>query len=177
MKALRGLDGTLLYLDFDGVLHHEDVWWHPRHGAFLKTPGHQLFEHTHLLEKALEPYPDVRIVLSTSWVRVRRFSRAVKRLPPGLRERVVGATFHTRMNREFFEGLSRGTQIVKDVERRKPRHWLALDDDVDGWPSGHRQHLIQTDEVLGISAPGVLQELQVRLERFQASIAGTPFGD
>lgn len=172
MKQLRGLDEVVLYLDFDGVLHHEDVWWHPRRGAFIKTPGYLLFEHVHLLEKTLAPYPEVQIVLSTSWVRVRRFSRAVKRLTPGLRERVVGATFHTRMNREFFEGLPRGAQVLNDVERRRPRLWLALDDDAEGWPSGYLEHLIQTDEVLGISAPDVLQELQKRLAMFHSPSRG-----
>lgn len=168
MKLLRGLDGVVLYLDFDGVLHHEDVWWHPRKGAYIQTPGYQLFEHAHLLEKALEPYPGVRIVLSTSWVRVRRFSRAVKRLSPGLRERVIGATFHTRMNRDSFEALPRGVQVLNDVARRKPLQWLALDDDDRGWGQEYRNHLIHTDSVLGISAPGtieVLAELLLQLDK------------
>lgn len=134
MKALKGKDEVVLYLDYDGVLHHEDVWWHPRRGAYLWRTKYTLFEHMHLLEAALAPYPEVRIVLSTSWVRVRRFSRAVKRLSPALRERVIGATFHTRMNREAFESLPRGVQILSDVARRQPRHWVALDDDAKGWP-------------------------------------------
>ena len=164
MKALKGKDEVVLYLDYDGVLHHEDVWWHPRRGAYIRTPGYELFEHMPLLEAALEPYPEVHIVLSTSWVRVRRFSRAVKRLSPALRERVIGATFHTRMNREAFESLPRGVQILNDVERRQPRHWVALDDDAEGWPDAYRAHLIHTDKVLGISAPGLVEELQRRLE-------------
>lgn len=53
LKPLRGHDGTVLYLDFDGVLHHEDVWWHPRRGVYIRTPGHQLFEHVPLLEEVL----------------------------------------------------------------------------------------------------------------------------
>jgi hypothetical protein len=170
VKNLQGKGAVVLYLDFDGVLHHEDVWWHPRSGAFIKTPGYQLFEHMPLLEAALEPYPDVRIVLSTSWVRVRRFSRAVKRLSPSLRARVVGATFHTRMNLENFEALPRGVQILNDVGRRQPRDWLALDDDAEGWPATHREHLIHTDEVLGVSAPAVLLDLQRRLALIHASI-------
>lgn len=165
MKALKGKEEVVLYLDYDGVLHHEDVWWHPRRGAYIRAPGYELFEHLPLLEAALQPYPDVRIVLSTSWVRVRRFSRAVKRLSPALRECVIGATFHTRMNRENFEDLPRGVQILNDVKRRQPRDWLALDDDAEGWPATHREHLIHTDEVLGVSAPEVMRELQWRLER------------
>lgn len=167
MKTLRGQGGVLLYLDFDGVLHHEDVWWHPRKGAYVNTPGYQLFEHMPLLKKVLTSFPEVRIVLSTSWVRVRRYSRAVKRLSPVLRERVVGATFHTRMNRNDFEALPRGVQILSDVVRRNPSHWVALDDDAEGWVPEYRDHLIHCDSVLGLSAPGVLDALKTRLSSFQ----------
>ncbi|MDO8903228.1 HAD domain-containing protein [Hydrogenophaga sp.] len=168
MKAAEGKGDVVLYLDYDGVLHHEDVWWHPRRGAYIRTPGYALFEHMPLLEAALEPFPDVRIVLSTSWVRVRRFSRSVKRLSPALRERVIGATFHTRMNEKAFTDLPRGVQILGDVSRRQPRHWVALDDDAEGWPEAYRSDLIHTDEVLGISAPGTIQELRKRLAAFAA---------
>lgn len=163
MKPLRGQNAVVLYLDFDGVLHHENVWWHPRRGAYLPEPGYRLFEHMALLEEALSPFPDVGVVLSTSWVRVRRFSRAAKRLTPTLRERVIGATYHTRMNRNSFESMSRGAQILEDVSRRKPAGWLALDDDDEGWPPEYRQHLIHCDSALGISAPGVLEALRKHL--------------
>lgn len=169
MKALRGRGGVVLYLDFDGVLHHEDVWWHPRRGAYIHTPGYRLFEHMHLLEEALAPFPQVRIVLSTSWVRVRRYSRAVERLSPVLRERVVGATFHTRMNRSDFEALPRGVQILNDVVRRNPIHWLALDDDAEGWVPKYREQLIHCGSVLGISTPGVLDALKERLTYFHST--------
>lgn len=158
-----------MYLDYDGVLHHEDVWRHPRRGVYIKTPGYRLFEHMALLESALAPFPEVRIVLSTSWVRVRRFSRARKQLSRVLRERVIGATFHTCMNEVAFTDLPRGLQILDDVKRRQPRHWVALDDDAEGWPESHRHHLIHTDEVLGISAPGTIEELQKQIAAFTGS--------
>ena len=72
----------LLYLDFDGVLHHDEVYFHPRRGVYLNAPPeHRLFQHVGLLESALAPYPTLQIVLSTSWVRVFSFSGALKRLP------------------------------------------------------------------------------------------------
>ena len=164
----RGTNGVVLYLDFDGVLHHEDVWWHRRRGAYINTPGYRLFEHMHLLEDALMPFPDVRIVLSTSWVRVRHYSKAAKRLSPSLRERVVGATYHTRMQRDAFEALPRGDQILRDVNRRGPKFWAALDDDDAGWPTEIRSNLILCDSRQGISAPGVVDELTHRLRAFHA---------
>jgi len=164
----RRTGGKVLYLDFDGVAHPESVYLlHKRGPTLMNAPGHTLFEHCLLLEEVLAPYPDVRIVLSTSWVRryrgsIRRLSR---RLPPGLQVRVVGATYHSAMDRDEFAVASRGMQIWSDVLRRKPTAWLALDDDYLHWPSWCREQLVRTDPVLGISEPSVLAELQTKLAK------------
>ena len=156
MKMLRGRGELVLYLDFDGVLHHEDVRRHPRRGIYLNAPPeYRLFQHAPLLEALLQPHPDVRIVLSSSWVRALGYSRAVKRLPPGLQARVIGATYHSRMNERLFTLLPRGIQVLDDVERRAPKEWLALDDDASGWPKEHEHRVVLTDERLGLSAPGL----------------------
>ncbi|AXL48632.1 hypothetical protein DSC91_000099 [Paraburkholderia caffeinilytica] len=161
----RQRGGSVLYLDFDGVLHPEDVWRRPRTGPYVASPpGHALFEHAALLARCLEPYPELRIVLSTSWVRVfRSVRKAAHRLPPELRRRVVGATFHRRMDPEWYRSMPRGVQVWGDVCRRRPEAWLALDDDDAGWPAVCRSHLVRTDPVLGISAPAVLMDVQTRL--------------
>ncbi|WP_434666221.1 HAD domain-containing protein [Paraburkholderia sp. A3BS-1L] len=123
-----------------------------------------MFEHAGLLAQCLAPYPALRIVLSTSWVRVFRSVRKVaRRLPPELRWRVVGATFHRRMDPGWFRSVPRGVQVWGDVCRRRPDAWLALDDDDAGWPAVCRAHLVHTDPVLGISALAVLAQLQARL--------------
>lgn len=156
----------ILYLDLDGVLHHEDVWRTRGRGVHFGSAGagHTLFEHADLLCRILTPYPSLQIVLSTSWVRVLRYSYAVKRLPVGLRERVVGATYHSRhMDEAAFEALTRAQQILGDVGRRKPDRWLALDDDGEGWPEEHRPRLVLTDPALGISHALTLVELQSKL--------------
>ncbi len=86
-----------------------------------------------------------------------------RRLTHGLQARVVGATYHSRMDPAEFAAAPRGMQIWSDVLRRKPKAWLALDDDWLHWPSWCRENLIRTDPVLGISAPGVLAELKTKL--------------
>lgn len=161
----RWRGGIVLYLDFDGVLHPEDVWRRPGYGPYVATPpGHVVFEHAGLLAHCLEPYPAVRIVLSTSWVRVfRSVGKVARRLPLDLRERVIGATFHSRMDPALFQALPRGVQVWGDVCRRRPEMWLALDDDDSGWPTVCRDRLVRTDPVLGISSPKVLVDLQARL--------------
>jgi hypothetical protein len=156
--------GRVLYLDFDGVLHPENVWRRPGAGPYVATPpGHRVFELAPLLAQALEPYPDLRIVLATSWVRVLSFTQAARRLPAGLRARVIGATYHSRMEAAAFLEMPRGVQILADVSRRRPAAWLALDDDTEGWPPLYRAHLVRTHAVLGISAPEVFAELRDKL--------------
>lgn len=166
MKTLLGRGEKLLYLDYDGVLHHENVLRHPRRGIYLGAPPEfRLFQHAELLEALLAPHPTVRIVLSTSWVRVLGYSRTVKRLTPGLRARVIGATYHSRMNEGAFVMLPRGVQVLDDVQRRQPAGWIALDDDGVGWPEEHRHRLVLTDERLGLGAPGLAEEFAEKVRR------------
>lgn len=166
MRTPAGRDGLVLYLDYDGVLHHEKCLWHPKRGAYLDAPPrYSLFQHAELLVEVLAPFPTVQIVLSTSWQLQYGFSASKKRLPPTLQERVVGGTFHKRHMRksEFFE-IPRGEQVVEDVMRRRPAGWLALDDNYEGWPKEHMHRWIQTDPYEGISDPAVLANLKEKLE-------------
>ncbi|KIF83060.1 HAD domain-containing protein [Noviherbaspirillum autotrophicum] len=156
----------VLYLDFDGVLHDDEVYFHPRRGIYIKTPGRTLFEWAPILEDLLAPHPDVGIVLATSWVRVMSFQKAKRHLCPALQERVIGATYHRRWMREAdFAALPRGVQIAADVRRRNPGKWFALDDEYAGWPDWCRDKLISTDSSSGISDPAVQQAIKVMLEQ------------
>lgn len=161
---MKGTGRLLLYLDYDGVLHHENVLWHPRIGAYMSAPdGFVLFQHSELLEGLLAPYPQVQIVLSTSWAVRYGCAKAAKELRPALRSRVIGATYHSRMPEEHFREMPRGQQVLADVVRRQPRAWLALDDDGEGWPEHTLERFVQTHEHLGISEPTVLEKLRTKL--------------
>lgn len=152
------------YCDFDGVVHDDAVYWSPRKGIHMRTPERTLFEWAHILEELLAPYPDVKIVLSTSWVRHKRFGFAKKQLPHGLQSRVIGATFHGReTDRRDFDHMSRGMQICADVERRMPARWFAIDNDDRGWPTWCRDRLVKTDDRLGLSEPAVQAQIRTML--------------
>lgn len=164
MKRPAGYDQLRLYLDYDGVLHHENVRWKPRVGAYIDAaPEFKLFQHSELLEQVLAPYPGVKIVLSTSWVLRYSFSKAAKHLRPALRERVVGATYHSRLFKDEFSAAPRGMQVWGDVVKRKPRDWLALDDTWLDWPKWCLDKYIRTHEHHGISDPEVLSTLKEKL--------------
>lgn len=164
-----------LYVDFDGVLQHEAVMWHHRRGIFMsptEAPGRSLFEWAHILESILQEFPNVALVLSSTWCLRPGYGKALKRLPEGLRARFVGGTFHRLVHGidpwvlQSFRSTPRWQQILSDVARRKPDHWLALDDDVEGWPEGWRANLIACDGSTGLSSPLVQAELTRKLQAF-----------
>jgi hypothetical protein len=119
-----------------------------------------------ILDELLLPHPEVAIVLATIWVRMRSFEFAKKQLSPLLQERVIGATYHRRFMRDTnFERLPRGVQIANDVERRKPRSWMAIDDAVEGWPDWCRDNLIATNPVTGIGDLAIQLAMRKTLDR------------
>jgi hypothetical protein len=130
-----------------------------------------LFDWAHFLEEILSPYPQVRIVLSTSWVRELSFNEARSYLPPSLAGRVVGATFHRRIHgptrelRQHWSQTPRGLQIYQDVLRRSPPTWLALDDAVDEFTPEQSRWLVACDPELGLSDQTTRDVLVERLVR------------
>ena len=162
---MKGRGERLLYLDFDGVLHHENVLWHPKIGAYMSAPdGYVLFQHAELLERMLAPYPEIQIVLSTSWVRRYGCARSAKQLRPSLRRRVIGATFHSKMNKFEFAEKPRGLQVWEDVLKRRPRNWLALDDDWLDWPGCCIDNYVKTHSIEGLCDPAVLDTFARKLQ-------------
>jgi len=157
----------ILYLDYDGVL-HPDAVFRTRNGIeLLHQPGHALFENVALLEEVLEPYPDIRIVLSTSWLLLEGGYKMTKgQLSESMQQRCIGGTFHRRETRKgWFQTTPRPVQVLADVKRRQPSSWLAVDDWHEGWPDWAQERFVRTDPVLGIAAPEVLAELRAKLRR------------
>ena len=111
---------VVLYLDLDGVVHHEAVLWHHRRGIYMSphgAVGHTLFEWLPILEAELTPYPSVALVLSSTWCIRPGYAHTLKRLPESLRSRFIGGTYHKRIhgadpwNLASFRSTPRGMQI------------------------------------------------------------------
>ncbi|WP_137917203.1 HAD domain-containing protein [Hydrogenophaga sp. 2FB] len=162
-----------LYLDLDGVVHHEAVYIHPKAGIYMspkEAPGRVLFEWLPILIDLLEPYPDLKLVLSSTWCIRPGYRKTLDRLPLTLRERFVGGTFHKRIHgsdpglTQAFQSMPRGEQVCADVGRRMPRKWLALDDDVAGWPERALVNLVACDGSTGISDLRVQEALKLKLQ-------------
>jgi len=182
---VNGSGVLVLYLDLDGVVHHHAVYQGRRgiHMSVTESPGRSLFEWADVLAELLRPFPSVHLVLSSSWCRRPGYARTIKRLPPELRARFIGGTFHRRLHGPDpgaeieFASLPRGVQVINDVARRRPRDWLALDDDDRGWPAEHRGHLVLCNGELGISDPTTQQELTKRLSNMVYPIAKPTWND
>lgn len=150
MKVLK-INSPVIYLDFDGVL-HPDGAYRTKNGIVLKNyPGHSLFENSVLLAELLAPYPSVKLVLSTSWVKELRFSEALKRLPFSLKSKVIGATWHTRMDARIWNTLTRYQQVQQHATRHDVAMWIALDDDTDDWHPRALHHVIPCDTRYGFN--------------------------
>jgi hypothetical protein len=161
--------GPVLYLDYDGVLHPADVRVpvddRTRARVYYRgqPTAHPLFEHAPLLERILQPFPAVQIVLATLWARELGLEYAAQQLPLGLRERVIDTVWCGSLI-EYPPG-SRYEVIQTDAYARGLTRWLALDDDLNDWPE-NRLHLVvaPNDTWLGLAQPGVSDELSAALE-------------
>lgn len=168
---LRTAD-VVVYLDLDGVVQHEAVMWHPRRGVYMSPDAgsRTLFEWVPCLEEALAKFPQVALVLSSSWCVYPGYGKTLKRFPPELRDRFIGGTYHKRIHgadpwaKSAFKAMSRGQQICADALRRKPQAWLALDDDTADWPEWALDNLVACDGATGLSNLRVQTELRVKLE-------------
>lgn len=154
----------VLYLDFDGVLHPDEVYLkNGRPTLVVEQANLHLFCWVSLLDEALLDYPSIKIRLSTNWVRVKSYNYARNCLPERLRNRVNGATFHKRKDLLEFDHLTRFQQIKADASRNAITHWIAIDDDDFGWHSDFADRLIKCEGDLGLSDKNILVKLHDRL--------------
>lgn len=156
----------ILFLDFDGVLHPDAVYL-TRQGPTLKGEG-TLFMWAPILAKLLDNFPMVSLVLSTNWVRHLGYKRALGYLPPELHSRVIGATWHSALAKGWadetqWDGKTRYDQICRYAARSQLRHWIALDDDGQGWAEGAAQQLVACESDRGLSCVQTQIDLQSSL--------------
>lgn len=153
----------VLFLDLDGCLHPDNV--RKVNNAPVLLGGGRLFEHVELLTDLLAPYADVRIVLSTLWVRAFGFDETKAYLPTELQSRVVGTTYEYCVDIYEWNELSRFDQILRYVNGKGVQSWLALDDNNHIWPDAFENRLVCPNRHLGIGEPRIQAELADKLAR------------
>ncbi|GAB4474919.1 MAG: HAD domain-containing protein [Burkholderiaceae bacterium] len=147
---------VILFLDFDGVLHPDPC-----------REACRLFEHAPRLAALLESFPEVCVVLSTSWRNGRSIDDLVGPLAAPLRARVIGVT----PTFGEFAAPARLVPYRRQAECRQwlveqgqeDRPWLALDDRASLFEP-YCDRLIQCDSQRGFDA-AIARRLRTALVR------------
>ncbi|MEX3956003.1 HAD domain-containing protein [Trinickia sp. EG282A] len=155
-----------LFVDFDGTLHVGNAYIGEDDEITLDS-GRPLLELAPTLVELLAPYPDVKIVLTTSWARRLPEERVIAYLPPELRTRVLGTTSNIKPQRSYvLDGTERTHVITSYVYGKRLKHWLAIDDAVSGaerfgqQPGELARHFLLLDPTRGISDENSLQRIR-----------------
>jgi len=159
-----------VFLDFDGVCHPDAVTHLPGEEVRLRTAflpkdyeSCTLFCYTRHLTEVLASFPQVRLILSTSWVEEFGLDHAKSLLPPALQYLVIGATYNQESTPKWHY-QTRYEQIwTHAVAHQFGNHWIAIDNDDTGWPDVHRDNLVLTDDHAGLGDPSILTRLRERL--------------
>ena len=127
---------TMLFLDFDGVLHPTFC---PDEEHFCCRP---------LFESVMRRFPGVHIVISSSWRRIYAIDYLRSRFSRDIAERIVGTTQLWVPD----ERLNRHQEIVAYIERKGIENaaWLALDDSAFEFPT-HCANLLLCDSRVGLT--------------------------
>jgi hypothetical protein len=131
----------ILFLDYDGVLHPDPC-----------LDGSRLFENAPRLAETLAPYPEVGVVLSTSWRNVKKGRELLEPLPQALRLRILGRTpnFSEFNPPAALIPYRRQAECVQWLVQHNMADctWWALDDRAD-WFRPYSENLLQCDPRIG----------------------------
>lgn len=173
----------LLYLDVSHVLHPSVSTYQLVHGRSPWVDGHCEYENLPVLEMLLDPYSDVRIILS-DWAPVVHGIDSVKEHLGRLAARVVGTLFDdviTEVRRtiplrsggeremgfsvEDFRRMSKAQAVSAHVAWSKPHAWVAITSEYCDWTPEEREgHVVITDMVDALGAGAAQLALATRLK-------------
>lgn len=159
----------IIFLDFDGVLHNTDVFVrsiessiaanlqeHERKFLTNKgklVDGESLFEHAERLALVLESFPDIRIVITSTWRLHFTLDSLKEFLPKPLADRVIGVT--PQLFTISGNGVTlRSREISRYLQINCPadQQWIALDDtDYLFFGYGDNPHLFLIDGKRGFT--------------------------
>lgn len=165
-------DTPTLFLSFGGVLNvgHGLV---DDNGLVTLDSCQPLFEFAPYLADVLTPWPQVQIIVTTSWLQTLGAERTIALLPDELRRRVVGTTIRTppRLG-EIKDGTAKTMTVIRHAAKYGLTRWLVLDDEAWGVPSGYEQHFLHTDSDTALGAPEARKHLREWLEAEHGSFDG-----
>ena len=113
----------ILFLDFDGVLH---------------GLGRPVFEHLPRFEAILRDFPQIEVVISSSWRETYSLDALLNFFSEDVRPRIVGTTPVITTKWPPYPRHIRHKEIQEYMALKSydTRSWFALDDDPTLFPSG-----------------------------------------
>lgn len=153
----------ILFLDFDGVLHP----WDPK----TQLSEQQMFSLKPLLENTLRTFPNVEIVITSSWRQKYSLEKLRHLFSPEFSQRIIGVTPPSRRDkRGRYPNGCRSQEILQWLyqNRRNVDQWLALDDLEWMFEPSLRHRLILCDSAIGLTDQKI-NELEQRLTELMAS--------
>lgn len=155
-----------IYLNFDGVLHPDDVHFSEGRIPALATRGHTLFEHANVLADLLKPYPQATIVLNTWWTFFLGVDNCLTLLPPAIAQRVIGTTL--RRASTYTRMPTRMIEAERHVAQRHEPFPLFLDHNKSRYSSELAPNIVLLRAEEGLSSSLAQQYMVRRLAVIQS---------
>ncbi|MBC8745335.1 MULTISPECIES: HAD domain-containing protein [Paraburkholderia] len=156
-----------IYLNFDGVLHPDQVFYEDGCIPSLLAPGHNAFEFAELLAMTLEGYEDVVIILNTWWTFYLGPDACKDLLPAALAARVGGSTI------QYIDTYDRMPIRLREAEchiaRRRSRRWLVLDHSNARYRRDFLPQLLLLDPSEGLGNRSARRSLERRLRLLEGN--------
>ncbi len=152
----------IIFLDFDGVLHP----WEPK----TQLNEKQMFSSKPLLENTLRSFPNVEIVITSSWRQKYPLEKLRRLFSPEFAQRIIGVTPPTRRDeRGRYPNGCRGQEILQWLyqNHRNVDQWIALDDLEWMFEPSLRSHLVLCDSSTGLTDQKI-NELEQRIKELMA---------
>ena len=174
-RPIEGL--PVLYLGVGGVLQPSESTYIWVHGKDPFEDGHERYECSPLLDELLMGWPDVRIVLTSVRPWRHGLPAVLGALGAGLAQRVLGHTFEDLTTKARFGKsqrhlsdldywrLSKASIVEKHVAWLRPRAWVVVDDETQGWTNSElARHVVLTPPLAGLMDAEAQAKLVALLE-------------
>ncbi|MBB5442051.1 MULTISPECIES: HAD domain-containing protein [unclassified Paraburkholderia] len=161
-----------IYLNFDGVLHPDPVFYENGCIPSLLTPGHSALEYAKFLASALDDYDDVAIVLNTWWTFYLGLDACKDLLPATLASRVIGSTIQHIDNYETMPCRREAAEC--HIARSSLQARMILDHNHARYRRDLHPNLLLLDPSEGLGSRAARRSVERRLRLLKSSESSRP---
>lgn len=151
-----------IYLNFDGVLHPDQVLYEEGCAPSMLAFEHSALEYADLLVATLKTHADTAIVLNTWWTFYIGLDACKELLPATLAARVIGCT--VQHSSTYNEAPVRYHEAARYIARRRHRAFVIVDHGNARYPSELNPFLLLLDPSEGLSNQAARRSLERRIQ-------------